>query len=344
VRDLTHEFVCVLMTLDRDWQQRERISMLVPERATLEGLPELVAAVRPAVVHIDVKTTSGSGNGSGFAIDVHESDAAHAVIVTNHHVVGDADDVCVRLYDDSEHVAKVRLSDEATDLALLSIPAPAIATLKLRHLNEIRLGEPVIAIGSPYGFEGTVTTGIVSGLDRTSLAPGTTVPIDNMIQTDAVINPGNSGGPLIGLDGRVLGINDQGIVHTEHGYTGTSFAVPAETLLLLYEEICESGVDAIRRASLGASTALRQFTYDERRMWGQRGGALVFSPPRDGGAAAQAGLQKGDVIVALDDQVIDEPGDLYRMLDRTRIARSCSLAYVRGGQRHEVTVIPGERK
>jgi serine protease Do len=316
--------------------------MPLPASTTLETLPELVAAVRPAVVHIDVETENASGNGSGFSIAVHESDDAAAVIATNHHVVGDARDIIVRLYDDTEHRATVRLLDPSTDLALLEIPEPALLSLELRPLGDVRVGEAVMAIGSPYGFEGTVTTGIVSGLDRTALAPGTDVPIDNMIQTDAVINPGNSGGPLIGLDGRVIGVSDQGIIGP-HGYTGTSFAIPAETVGVAYREICETGEDRIQRASLGVSTAIRRFTFDERRRWRQRAGALVFSEPRTGGPAAKAGLRKGDVIIALDGQIVDEPGDLYRMLDRSRMNRPCALAFLRGGERHDTTVTPHER-
>src|SRR4051812_6199804 len=120
--------------------------------ASLEQLPDLVEAIRPAVVHIDVKTASGSGNGSGFAIAVRPNDDADVVIVTNHHVVDSSQEVIVRLYDDTEHEAKVRLIDPATDLALLTIQQAPLATLAVRPLREIRVGEPVVALGSPYGF------------------------------------------------------------------------------------------------------------------------------------------------------------------------------------------------
>ncbi|MEJ7787537.1 MAG: trypsin-like peptidase domain-containing protein [Solirubrobacteraceae bacterium] len=287
---------------------------------------------------------TGGCNGSGFALKVQDGDDSPAVVVTNHHVLEGAREVSVRLYDDTEHRAQIRLLDSSTDLALLVVDVPALHTLELRPLREVRVGEPVMAIGSPYGFEGTVTTGIVSGLDRTALAPGTNVPIDNMVQTDAVINPGNSGGPLIGLDGRVIGVNDQGLVSGTHGYTGTSFAIPAETVKLIYDEVCETGQDRICRASLGVSTTLRSFTFDERRQWGQRAGAVVFSEPREDGPAAVAGVRKGDVIVGLDDHSIDEPGDLYRLLDRSRIGSECSLHLIREGSRLALAITPNERE
>lgn len=318
--------------------------MSLPPGITLETLPGLVEAVRPAVVHVDVETRNGSGNGSGFSIPLHEGDSAEAVIVTNDHVVAEAEEIVVRLYDDSEHQAKLRLTDPGTDLAFLTIEHAPILTLPLRSLKDVRVGEAVMAIGSPYGFEGTVTTGIVSGLDRTALAPGSSIPIDNMVQTDAVINPGNSGGPLIGFDGRVIGVNDQGIVTRDNGFTGTSFAIPAETVQTLYDEMCVSPDGRIRRASLGISTSLRPFTFLERQQWKQRAGAVVMSEPREAGPAAAAGLRKGDVVVGLDGRTVDEPGDLYRLLDRTRIGRACTLAYLRDGHRCEVTLTPYERR
>jgi serine protease Do len=165
-----------------------------------------------------------------------------------------------------------------------------------------------------------------------------------MIQTDALINPGNSGGPLIGLDGRVVGVSAQGVVGEHPAPGGLGFAVPGETVRLLYDEICETGQDRVVRATLAASTTLRPFTFEERERWGQRAGALVVSDPRPGTPAAIVGLRRGDVIVSFNGCVVDEPGDLYRLLDRQAIGRESELGLIRDGQRCSVSVTPRERE
>lgn len=307
--------------------------------AGLASLPDLIQDVRPGVVHVDFTSPAGSGNGSGFAIEPLD-DSAPGVIVTNAHVARETESLQVRFYDDTEADARVRVCDDSTDLALLEIDRPAPHTLPLRPLSEVRLGEPVAAIGSPYGLEGSVTFGIVSGLDRTMPAPNR-VPIDNMIQTDALINPGNSGGPLIGLDGSVVGVNDQILVREVGGWIG--FAIPSDTVRLVYEEILATGAREIIRATLSTSTVLRAFTSEERRKWGQRAGALVVCNPRSDTPADAAGLQRGDVIVNFDGELVDEPGDLYRLLDRRAIDRECRLEYLRDGD-HRLTVITPRRR
>lgn len=309
--------------------------------ASLSALPDLVERVRPAVVHVEASGGETDGGGSGFAI-ASRADDDPCVIVTVAHVVRDASRVNVRFYDDTEHRAEVRLRDESTDLAFLRVPSVPIRTLELRPLAEVRLGELVMAIGSPYGLEGSITLGIVSGLDRTMPAPNR-VPIDNMIQTDALINPGNSGGPLIGLDGLVVGVNAQSGVGPEPGSSGLAFAIPGETVRLLHDEICETGQDRVVRATLAASTTLRPFTFEERERWRQRAGALVVHDPQPGTPAEAAGLRRGDVIVSFDGCVVDEPGDLYRLLDRRAIGRKSAVEYIRDGERLEASVVPRER-
>lgn len=315
--------------------------MTAAELATLEALPDLVDAVRPAVVHIEAEADEQMGTGSGFTIAPRQDDGVASVVVTNAHVVRQDANLTVRFHDGTEHQATIRLIDDSTDLALLTLSEAAQLTVGLRPLSEVRVGEPVMAIGSPYGLEGTVTTGVVSGLDRTMPAPNQ-IPIDNMIQTDAVINPGNSGGPLLGLDGQVVGVNDQ-IMRTDYGGSALGFAIPAETVRLVYEEICDTGEARIRRATLRAPTALKPFTLDERKRWKQRAGALILREPAPASPASEAGLQKGDIILALDGQIVDEPGDIYRMLDRSRIGRACEIHYLRGGERCSTTATPEER-
>jgi serine protease Do len=312
--------------------------------ARFESLPELVQAVLPAVVSIDVRGPHGSGNGSGFAIRVRPEDTAACVLVTDQHVVAGAETVTVRFYDDCEHAARLRVVDVSTDVAILEVDASPPAVLDFRALREVRVGEPVIAVGSPYGLAGTVTSGIVSGLDRTMYAPNG-IPIDNMVQTDALINPGNSGGPLIGLDGRVVGINDQVRLDERFGLpSGLGFAIPGDTVQSVYAEICATGEGRIRRATIGARTQLRSFTHDERGRWNQKAGALLVDEPAAGSPAQAAGLARGDVVVELDGERVDEPGDLYRLLDRSRIAKACAITFVRQGERLTATIAPQERQ
>jgi serine protease Do len=312
-------------------------------RRTLDELPDLVDAVRTAVVFVGVKGPEGTGNGSGFAIDPDPNDAAAAVVVTNSHVVDGCEECKVLLEDGSEFEATVRLSDPVTDIALLDVSERLAATLELRPLAEVRIGESVMAIGSPFGLTGTVTTGIVSGLNRTMPSPSG-IPMDNMIQTDALINPGNSGGPLLGLDGRVLGVNDQVRVNTAlAGSSGLGFAVPGDTVQALYDEICETGENRIHRGSIGLRLQFQSFHGPERSRLGQKGGAIVVDEPLAGSPAFLSGLHRGDVIVRFNSHPVQEPGAMVRLLNRTCIGRECSLTYLRENALSEIEITPRGR-
>jgi serine protease Do len=312
-------------------------------RRALDELPDLVDAVRGAVVFVGVKGPDGAGNGSGFAIDPNPDDRAAAVVVTNSHVVERCEECKVLLEDGSEFDATVRLSDRITDIALLDVPERLDATLDLRPLAEVRIGEPVIAIGSPFGLTGTVTTGVVSGLNRSMPSPSG-IPIDNMIQTDALINPGNSGGPLLGLDGRVLGVNDQVRVNTAlFGSSGLGFAIPADTVRALYDEICETGDNEIRRGSIGVRLQFRSFRGAERSRWKQKGGAIVTDEPLAESPAVASGLHRGDVIVGFEGAAVEEPGAVVRLLNRSCIGRACTLSFIRDNTLHEVEITPRPR-
>ena len=312
--------------------------MSLPSAITLETLPDLVEQVRVAVVEVRVWGERGSGNGSGFAIGPADGDASPGVIVTNTHVVEGATTHTVRFQDGSENDATVRLEDASTDVAILSLATPAPAVLDLRPLAKVRVGEPVIAIGSPYGYDGTVTTGVVSGLNRTMPAPNG-IPIDNMIQTDALINPGNSGGPLIGLDGRVVGVNDQVRVNDVlQGSSGLGFAIPSDTVAALYLEICETGEQRIKRSSIGANLRL-QYVPDGPR----KSGAIVVDEPLESSPARAAGLVRGDVIVSLDGNAVTAPGAIFRLLDRSRVGKTCTIEFLREGASQSATIVPQER-
>lgn len=300
-------------------------------------------AVRAAVVHVGVTGPEGSGNGSGFLIAPDSRDRAAAIVVTNSHVVAGCESCTAVLEAGGEVPATVRLNDPITDIALLELPERVDDGLAIRPSSEVRIGEPVIAIGSPFGLSGTVTTGIVSGLNRTMPSPSG-IPIDNMIQTDAPINPGNSGGPLIGLDGRVIGVNDQVRVNTALlGSSGLGFAIPADTVQALYDEICDSGEDRIRRGSIGARLQFQPFHGPVRIKWAQPGGAIVIDEPPDGTPASAAGLRRGDVIVRFDNSPVQGPGAMVRLLNRGCIDRACQLAFVRDDSLHEISVVPRER-
>jgi serine protease Do len=309
------------------------------DRFTIDRLPELVRHVQAGVVHIDFTGPAGGGNGSGFSIEPLAGDVVGGIVITNAHVANGADELRVRFSDGREQRASIRVCDDSSDLAILTVAEPAPAVLPLRSLVDVQVGEYVIAIGSPYGLEGTVTAGIISGLDRTMPAPNR-VPIENMVQTDASINPGNSGGPLIGLDGRVIGVNDQTLIGADHLGTGLGFAIPSDTLKLIYEEIVETGQAFVTRASIATRTVLRRFDADERQHFGQKAGAAIVSPPRPDTPAARAGLRQGDIIVALNDVVVDEPGDLFAALNRRVIGVECTIAYLRDQQRQTTTIVP----
>jgi serine protease Do len=264
-------------------------------------------------------------------------------VVTNSHVVDGCEECNVLLEDGSEFEATIRLSDPTTDIALLELPDALPATLDFRPLAEIRIGEPVMAIGSPFGLTGTVTTGIVSALNRTLPSPSG-VPIDNLIQTDALINPGNSGGPLLGLDGRVLGVNEQIRLNMAlSGSSGLGFAIPTDTVRALYDEICETGENKIRRGSIGVRLQFRSFHGPDRSRWGQKGGAIVTDEPLPGSPAFASGLRRGDVIVRFERSTVQEPGAMVRLLNRDSIGRSCALAYVRENALHEIEITPRTR-
>ena len=311
----------------------------------LEDLPSLIERVRAAVVYVAVKGERGVGNGSGFAIEPLANDGAAGVVITNMHVV-DGCTTCSVLFDDEGGLdlpAQVRATDPSTDVAILELAVRAPQTLGLRALAEVRVGEPVMAIGSPFGLAGTVTTGIVSALGRTMPAPNG-IPIDNMVQTDALINPGNSGGPLIGLDGRVLGVNDQVRVNDVlHGSSGLGFAIPADTVLNVYREICATGERFVRRASIGVRLQYAAFSGEQKRLWGQRGGAIVIDEPESTSPAAKAGLHRNDIVIELDGERVFEPAAMFRLLDRSRIDRDCAISFVRDGSRLEACVRPRPR-
>jgi putative serine protease PepD len=296
--------------------------------ASRTSVGEVYRRAAPGVVEI---TTEASGfgpagaaqaTGSGFVID----EEGH--IVTNHHVVEGADSVRVRFSDGSEAQATVVGSDPSTDIAVLELENVDrdLQPLELGSAESLQIGDPVIAIGSPFGLEGTVTAGIVSGLDRSIRAPdGFT--IDGVIQTDAALNSGNSGGPLLDGDGRVVGVNAQ-IESGNGGNVGIGYAVPIETAREVVDQLLESG--EVEHAYLGVRL--------EEAEDGVRLAEIV-----DGSPADDAGLQAGDVVTEVDGQAVETVAELRAAVSAKQPGDRVTVQIERGGDTRSIEVRLGER-
>ena len=260
--------------------------------------------------------------GSGFII------SADGYIVTNHHVVKDADEIVVKLSDRRELAATLVGSDVRSDVALLKVEADALPTLKIGSSEELKVGEWVLAIGSPFGFEMSATSGIVS-------AKGRNLPTENyvpFIQTDVAINPGNSGGPLFNLDGEVVGINSQ-IYSRTGGFMGLSFAIPIEVAMDVVEQLKTSG--HVSRGWLGVY--IQEVTQDLARSFDMERpiGALVAQVLPDS-PAEKAGFKVGDVIVAFNGKTVESSSKLPPLVGATPVGRKVPVKVVRGGR--EITL------
>ncbi len=271
----------------------------------------------------------GTALGSGFII------SADGKILTNHHVVDGADRVIVHLSDRREFTAKVIGSDPLADVALLKVQATGLPFLKLADSKSLKPGQWVVAIGSPFGFDHSVTAGIVSGVGRRSIDPSQQyVPF---IQTDVPINKGNSGGPLLDLRGEVVGINSQ-IFSNSGGYMGVSFAIPIETAMNSVQQLEAGG--KVRRGVLGVR--IQEVTGPIARAMGlpRTGGALVASVDPDSGAA-KAGVKTGDLITSFNDSPIDSSADLPPLVGSLAPGSRAKLGIRRGGKPMEFTVALG---
>ncbi len=269
--------------------------------------------------------------GSGFII------SADGDILTNHHVIDGADIVVVRLPDRREFEAKVVGSDPLSDVALLKIEARNLPTLELGRSSDLKPGQWVLAIGSPFGFlENTVTAGIVSGVGRRSLDPSQNyVPF---IQTDVAINRGNSGGPLLNIDGQVVGINSQ-IFSNSGGFMGVSFAIPIDVVMDVVEQIKRTG--RVSRGQLGV--IVQAVTREAARSFGMRRsvGALV-SEVLPNSAAAKGGVEIGDIILEFDGKEIVQSSDLPPVVGATRPGSRVDVLVLRNGERKTLKVVLDE--
>ncbi len=266
--------------------------------------------------------------GSGFIVNTD------GYILTNAHVVDGADEVVVKLTDKREFKAKVIGADKRTDIALIKIEASGLPSVRLGDPAKLRVGEWVVAIGSPFGFESTVTAGIVSAKGR-SLPQENFVPF---IQTDVAINPGNSGGPLFNMKGEVVGINSQ-IYSRSGGYQGIAFAIPIDVAMEVQAQLRTSG--KVNRGRLGV--AIQEVTKELADSFGLSKplGALVASVEK-GSPADKAGLEAGDVILRFNDKPVGQSSDLPRMVGNTRPGTRASLHVWRSGASKDLTVTVGE--
>lgn len=269
-----------------------------------------------------------SSMGSGFIV------SKDGYILTNNHVINGADEIIVRLSDRRELVARLVGADERSDLALLKVEAKDLPVVKLGKSKALKVGEWVLAIGSPFGFDYTVTAGIISALGR-SLPNENYVPF---IQTDAAINPGNSGGPLFNLDGEVIGINSQ-IYTRSGGFMGVSFAIPVDVAMEVVEQIKQKGF--VSRGWLGV--LIQEVNRDLAESFGlsKPHGALVAQVVPDS-PAESAGLKPGDIIVEYEDQEVSLSSDLPHLVGRTKVGTEAKMVVVRSGDRKVIKVTIGE--
>ena len=268
------------------------------------------------------------GEGSGFIV------SGDGYILTNAHVVKGADEVVVKLIDKRKFTAKVVGTDSRTDVAVIKITAAGLPVVKMGDPTKLRVGEAVAAIGSPFGFENSVTAGIVS-------AKGRSLPSENYvpyIQTDVAINPGNSGGPLFNMRGEVVGINSQ-IYSRSGGYQGVSFAIPIDVAMEVVDQLKTSG--KVSRGWLGV--VIQEVSADLAESFGldRPRGALV-SQVQDDSPASKAGLQASDVILAFNGKAVENSGDLPRMVGMAKPGAKIQMDIWRKGKTQQMNVTLGE--
>ncbi len=327
--------------------------LLDPERGVMTMAP-LLERTTPAVVNVSVASRVPAAQNPLFAdpffrrfFDLPEQlpereaisagsgvivDARRGHVLTNHHVVANAERITVTLKDARAFEAELLGSDPATDIALLRIPSGGLGQLAFGDSTRLEVGDLVVAVGNPFGLGQTVTSGIVSALGRGGV---TNDKLEDFIQTDAPINPGNSGGPLVNLRGEVVGVNSA-IASPTGFYAGYGFAVPIDLARKVADDLVRFG--KVRRPALGIT--LKDVSPED---------AEVFRLPRIAGvvvndltpgqsAAREAGIRQGDVIVAVDGAQVERTGQLQRLVATHRPGETITLDVIRGGERRQVKV------
>lgn len=263
------------------------------------------------------------GVGSGFIL------SADGLVMTNAHVVDGADEVVVTLIDKREFKAKIIGSDKRTDVAVVKIDATGLPAVKIGDVGRMRVGEWVMAIGSPFGLESTVTAGIVSAKQRDT---GEYLPF---IQTDVAINPGNSGGPLINMRGEVVGINSQ-IYSRSGGFQGISFAIPIDEAIRVSDQLRATG--RVTRGRIGVQIDQVSKEIAESMGLPRAQGALVRGV-ESGAPAEKAGIEPGDVITKFDGKIVEKSSDLPRLVGNVKPGTRSTITIWRRGTTRELTVV-----
>ena len=309
---------------------------LTSESEALDAYSRVVThvaeSVSPSVVRIQVETGRGrGGSGSGFIF------TPDGFILTNSHVVHGADTIRVWTLESGNFPAQLIGEDPDTDLALLRVDAPAMRAVKLGDSRKIKVGQLVVAIGNPYGFQYTVTAGVVSALGR-SLRSQSGRLIDDVIQTDAALNPGNSGGPLVNALGEVIGVNTATILPAQ----GLCFAISVNTAQFIATKLIRHGV--IRRAYIGvqAQTAPINRTIARHHNLDISSGALVLGV-EGGSPAEKAGLREGDLIIAVAGEPVEGVDVLHRLLTEDRISVTTEVVLLRGAHKLKLGILPEAR-
>jgi S1-C subfamily serine protease len=286
--------------------------------------------VSPSVVNIEISTVDRrrSGGGSGFVF------TPDGFLLTNSHVVHGASKIEVTLLDGRRGEAQLIGDDPETDLAVIRINAPNLMSVAFGDSNKIRVGQLAIAIGNPYGFQYSVTAGVVSALGR-SLRSGTGRLIDNVIQTDAALNPGNSGGPLVNSSGEVIGVNTAVILPAQ----GICLATAINTAKFVAGQLIKEG--RVRRSYIGVAgqaVPLHRRLVRYHNLAVETGILVVSTEP--GGPSSRAGVQEGDVIVAYDELPIASIDDLHRLLTDQKVGVKSNLTVIRQNEKLTLSITP----
>jgi S1-C subfamily serine protease len=312
------------------------VSNVEPLEAYSRAVITVVEQVAPAVVGIVIQTRSHpdepflAGTGSGVVI------TPDGYILTNSHVVRSAQSVKVRFMDGASRMAQVVGEDRATDLAVIRVDTSGLAYAAIGDSDSLRVGQVVIAIGNPLGFDSTVSTGVVSALGR-SLRSQDGRLIENIIQHTAPLNPGNSGGPLVNSRGQVVGINTAIIAMAQ----GIGFAIPSNTANWVVSQLLSQG--RVRRGYLGIVAGTRRLDRRLVRFLGLSKDLAVEVVSVDpNGPAGQAGIEVGDFLISIGDRQVATVDDLHRFLTEWPVGSPVKLTIVRGKEKTEFEVVPAE--